>query len=67
MIAIKVHVQAEKKYCGYCHFLDSREGCLHPDPSKERYWCEAFTQEIESDKQDRPQRIEDCLNSEGKS
>lgn len=64
---IKLHIQAEKKFCGYCHFLHSREGYLHPDPDEERYWCDAFAQEVQADKKSRPVRIDDCLKAGAKN
>ena len=63
MLYIKFPIQAEKKYCWYCHFLHDREGYIHPDPDAERYWCNAFTQEVVADKKDRPLRLSDCLVS----
>ena len=63
-MVIKFPIQASKKHCWYCHFLDSREGCLHPDPNKERYWCNAFAQQVHADKQDRPERVEACKEAE---
>lgn len=63
---IQIYIQAEKKFCGYCHFLHSREGHLLVDSTQERYWCEAFAQKVQADKRDRPLRVEDCLKGEVK-
>ena len=63
---IKFPIQAEGKHCGWCHFLHSREGCLQPIPDQPRYFCDAFAQEVEADKKDRPLRVDDCLKGEVK-
>ncbi len=69
MVAIKFPIQAEKKACGFCHFLEISEQSLWNQEKgmheiTKRYWCEAFAQAVETDKKNRPQRIEDCLRAE---
>lgn len=66
---IKFFIQAEKKHCGYCHFLSNSELSLWNAEKGEhevikRYWCEAFAQAVEADNKDRSLRIEDCLKGE---
>lgn len=62
--SIRIPIQAGKRFCWYCHFLHSREGHLDPDPDQERYWCNAFAQQVQADERDKPLRIEACLKAE---
>ncbi len=57
---IKFYIQADPKSCGYCHFLHN--GVKFADGKPFRF-CDAFAQEIETDKKDRPLRLTDCVAS----
>ena len=58
---IKFFIQADKKHCGYCHFLHNVNAFID---GKEFKYCNAFTQDVGLDKKGRPLRVEDCKEAE---